>query len=375
MSTIEKILIVGGGIAGLTAARALGRRGFQPELIEQGREWRAEGGGIAVQPNGLRILRGLDLEAAAVRAGERLRRWRFCDAAGGLLCESDLETLWGDVGPFIGIERTRLQRVLVEGAAGVPCRLGVTVSALTAYPDRVEVAFSDGTSGNYDLVIGTDGISSSVRRLVFGEIEPTYTGAMAWRSTAPVRPHGLNELQFLLGEGCFFGLCPVGDGRTYGFGNIIGPRMHEPVTGRLDRLRRHFGGFAERVREYLAALDSDPQIHCGPVDWVALDSWHSGRVVLIGDAAHASSPMMGQGGCMAMEDASALADSLAAYAVPEQALTAFVARRRPRVDWVHRQSMAVAEGFRAPGAVRDDLMRQRGREMFRQRFAPLVEAP
>jgi hypothetical protein len=103
---------------------------------------------------------------------------------------------------------------------------------------------------------------------------------------------------------------PVGDGRTYGFGNITGPRTHEPMVGRLDRLRCQFAGFAEIVQDYLRALTTDEQIHCGPGDWIELDKWYVGRIILIGDAAHASSPMMGQGGCMAMEDARVLADKL-----------------------------------------------------------------
>jgi 2-polyprenyl-6-methoxyphenol hydroxylase-like FAD-dependent oxidoreductase len=198
---------------------------------------------------------------------------------------------------------------------------------------------------------------------------------MAWRSIAPVRPHGLTSLQFLLGENCFFGLCPVGDGRTYGFGNITGPRTHEPVVGRLSRLRRHFAGFGEIVQEYLRALTGDEQIHCGPVDWVALDRWHVGRVILIGDAAHAISPMMGQGGCLAMEDAFVLAEKLAHCDSLADALTACVARRMPRVSWVHQQSAALAASFQLPSNARNGALREAGVEMFRRRFRPLIAAP
>jgi 2-polyprenyl-6-methoxyphenol hydroxylase-like FAD-dependent oxidoreductase len=169
------------------------------------------------------------------------------------------------------------------------------VLGISQHDDRVSVAFSDGRFGNYDLVVGADGITSAVRSLVFDAIAPSYTGAMAWRSVTPIRPRGLAGLQFLLGEGCFFGLCPVGEGHTYGFGNITAPRTHEPMVGRLNRLRSHFAGFGGIVQEYLAALESDEQIHCAPVDWVALDRWHASRVVLVGDAAHASLPMNGTG--------------------------------------------------------------------------------
>jgi len=309
------------------------------------------------------------------RSGQRLRRWSFCDEAGDLLSENDLEALWGDVGPFIGIERTRLQQILVAGVEGVRCRLGTFVLGISQHDDRVSVAFSDGRFGNYDLVVGADGITSAVRSLVFDAIAPSYTGGIAWRSVRPNRPRGLAGLQFLLGEGCFFGLCPVGEEHTYGFGNITAPRTHEPMVGRLNRLRSHFAGFGGIVQEYLAALESDEQIHCAPVDWVALDRWHASRVVLVGDAAHASLPMMGQGGCMAMEDACVLAETLCRSATLAEALTTYELRRRPRVSWIHEESQAVAHSFRLPPPVRNDAMRQFGDQMFQHRFAPLLAAP
>jgi 2-polyprenyl-6-methoxyphenol hydroxylase-like FAD-dependent oxidoreductase len=188
MVEVATVLIVGGGIAGLTLARALHREALSVELIERSSEWRAEGGGIAVQPNGMRVLRTLGLDDAVERAGQRLQRWCFCDQSGEILSEHDLEALWGEVGPFIGIERTRLQRILVAGVEGVRCRLGTSVLGISHHNDRVSVAFSDGSFGNYDLVIGADGITSTVRSLAFDTIAPSYTGAMAWRSVAPIRP-------------------------------------------------------------------------------------------------------------------------------------------------------------------------------------------
>lgn len=108
----------------------------------------------------------------------------------------------------------------------------------------------------------------------------------------------LTSLQFLLGDGCFFGLCPVGGGRTYGFGNSTEPRFRDALRGRLERLRNRFAAFGGPVQEYLASLETNEQIHCSAIEWVEEDKWYAGRVVLVGDAAHASSPMMGQGGCI-----------------------------------------------------------------------------
>ena len=122
----DKVLIVGGGIAGLTLARALGHRGVTVELVERSAAWRAEGGGIAVQANAMRVLRALGLDAAVERAGARLRRWSFCNQAGEVLLENDLEALWQDIGPCIGIERMRLQQISSPASkvfrAGKACR-------------------------------------------------------------------------------------------------------------------------------------------------------------------------------------------------------------------------------------------------------------
>jgi len=372
VATLERILIVGGGIAGLTLATALHRQGFAAELVERSPTWQTIGAGIMLHGNGVRILRTLGMSLDVEQAGTTLHRWSFRDQQGELLCEIDLQALWGEVGPTIDIARTRLQQVLLTGAAEVPCRLGIALTSLAQDEQRVRVSFSDGSSGDYDLVVGADGLTSTVRRLTLDTAPPGYTGLMVWRSLAP---HHQPSMQVLLGEGCVFGLIPVGNGQTYGFGIEGSPRFHAPLEGRLERVRHRFAAFGGAVPAYLASLSCDEQLHCAPIEWVDLEQWHHGRVVLIGDAAHAGPPMMAQGGCMAMEDAWVLADVLCQAESVESALDSYASRRRPRIDWVQQESRAWAESYRLPPANRNAAVRERGEQVTQDRFRPLIPVP
>jgi 2-polyprenyl-6-methoxyphenol hydroxylase-like FAD-dependent oxidoreductase len=183
------------------------------------------------------------------------------------------------------------------------------------------------------------------------------------------------DMMVLMGEKSFFGVVPMGDGHTYGFGVVDGKRFEDPHAGRLDRFRRRFAEFGAPVPAYLAALRSDHDLHFGPIEWLDLDEWYRGRVVLIGDAAHAGPPNMGEGGCMAMEDALVLADVLRTENSVEAALEAYVLRRRPRADWVQKQSRAAAQAWALPAAARNAVLRERGDQLFRDRYRPLIPAP
>jgi 2-polyprenyl-6-methoxyphenol hydroxylase-like FAD-dependent oxidoreductase len=375
VAQVERMLIVGGGIAGLALATALQRQGFVAEIVERSSTWPAVGAGIALHANGGRILRALGLGGAIEQASARFSRWGFFDQRGERFCETDLGDLWGAVGPCMGITRVRLQEILLSGAGATPHRLGIAVTSIEQRDDRVLVGFNDGSSGEYDLVVGADGVYSTVRALAVDDAAPEYANIMAWRSVVLIRPEGLTDLRILLGEDSFFGLVPVGDEQTYGFGAIIGARFHDEPAGRLERFQRRFASFGGPVSAYLAALERDEQLHVGPIEWIEPERWRKGRVLLIGDAAHAATPHMGEGGSMALEDAFVLAEELRRADAVERALDQFIARRRPRTNWVQEQSRIAAKGWALPPAARDAVLRERGDQMLRDRYSALISPP
>jgi 2-polyprenyl-6-methoxyphenol hydroxylase-like FAD-dependent oxidoreductase len=375
MAEAGRILIVGGGIAGLSLAIALRRHGAAAELVERSPAWPAVGAGIALHANAVRALRSLGLGQAIEAASAPLPRWGFFDQHGRPLCETDLADLWREVGPCLGITRIRLQEILLKAAAGVQFRLGVELTGLTQDGPRALVSFADGSAGDYDLVVGADGINSAVRRLAVSPVPPQYADTVSWRSLIPARPPATGHLMIFTGERCYFGLVPVGDGGTYGFAGLDGERFDDPPAGRLERLRQRFEDFGGPVPAYLAALQHDDQIHFGPIESVELSCWHAGRVVLIGDAAHATPPHMGEGGAMAIEDAIVLAELLHGADTIEHALDHYHTRRRPRIDWVQQQSRLAAKAWVLPPAIRDAALRERGDQILRDRYRPLIQTP
>jgi 2-polyprenyl-6-methoxyphenol hydroxylase-like FAD-dependent oxidoreductase len=367
----ERILIVGGGIAGLTLLRALSGGPWEVDLVESRRSPGRLGAGLAVQPNAVRALASLGLAPAVAAAGAVIDTFQYRDQRGALLCDIDLSNVWAGVGPFVGISREALHDTL-SGAGG---RVGVAVTAVTKQDSLPRVTFDDGRTGEYDLVVAADGIHSIVRRCLSNRPQPLGAGQIAWRSLAPIRLPGVDGVQFWLGSDRFFGLCPAGPELTYGFGNVSGVPAPDPVRGRKHRLIERFAGFGPPVLDYLAAVERDDDIHCAPVEWLPQVADGAGRVALIGDAAHAMSPMMGQGGAMAIEDAVVLAGELRANSDIPTALGRFERRRRARVDWVRRQSAALGELLRLPPPIRDAALRTRGAVSFRERFGPLTAAP
>ena len=363
----KRILVVGAGVAGLAAARALARAGFSAEVVERRPAWDEEGTGIYLPGNACRALRALGLEQAVAERGVAIPGQRFSDDRGRLLLEIDLAELWDGVGPCLALPRADFHAVLREGARDAPVRLGAEVRALDDRDGAVAVEFGDGTAADYDVVIGADGIHSTVRRLVFGDDATAQpVGQTGWRFVTAC-PSEVTTWSVLLGRRTAFLTIPVGRGRVYCYADVAS----RPGEERDDDLAvfSDFAAPAPALLESVAGHD----LHRSAIEEVALDSWVRGRVVLIGDAAHATSPNMAEGAAMALEDALVLAECLGHPGDVPAALAAFEARRRPRTDWVRAQTHRRDRTRYLPTAVRNTVLRALGRRIFRSNYRPLLD--
>jgi 2-polyprenyl-6-methoxyphenol hydroxylase-like FAD-dependent oxidoreductase len=369
-----RILIVGAGIAGLAVGRALLRNGFRPEIIERAESWPTGGTGLYIPGNGVAALTELDLADEVLTRAVRVTHQRILDHRGRQLAEIELSKFWKPAGPCVGIARDQLYHILLKGAEGATIRLDTTVRALSQDANEVHVVFADGSSSAYDFVVGADGIHSSVRQMVFGALRPRYLGQVSWRFV--VDDSGAADgWTAMLGRKRAFLRVPIGPTRLYCYADLVTRAGEEPTHRDLDRFRALFADFAEPVPSILGDLTEVDRIHFAPIEEIATDTWVHGRIVLVGDAAHASSPNMAEGASMALEDANVLTNTLKTTGSPAEALLAFRERRRNRLRWL-RQRTHRRDRIRAlPGPLRNLSIRLFGPALYRRDYRPFLEEP
>ena len=350
------VVIVGGGIAGSALAIALARRGITTTLVEREANWAPASSGIFIYSNGLQALDRLGVLDEICASG-----WVSPDGDNLYLTASG-ETITNTVYPgigervpaIVGIRRLELHRVLATAVEklGVTVRLCVTVISIDDADSTrpVTVTLSDGTSLTCDVLVGADGIRSQIRTHLFGPIEPTYTGLGVWRSTH-AKPASIDTKIMMMGVGTRLGIMPISRDELYIFGTTAEPG--KPYYAREtwpDEMRRKFAAFKGPAAALLDEIKHANQVFYTAIEEVHLPLPSSrGPVVLVGDAAHSSSPFMGQGGAMALEDALVLAEMLSAAGDVPGALTAFSTRRFERCKFVQDESRKVGQA----GAIED----------------------
>jgi FAD-dependent urate hydroxylase len=363
-----RILVVGAGIAGLAAARALRTAGYRPDVVERLPATTVPRAGIYLPGNATRALRDLGLDAPVRPLGSVVDAQRFLDEAGQVLCEVDLAKLWEDVGECRALPRGELQRVLRSGAGGeVRYETGLRAIHLPgADAGPAIVTFDDGTESTYDLVVGADGRRSTVRAVAAlgGPARPV--GQVVYRSVVAGGPR-ITDWVGVLGRRAAFVVMPMGAGLLY---LCADESATSPPPDPKQRLEEVFGTYGGPVREVLDAVES---VQVALTDEVVLGGWSRGPVVLVGDAAHATAPTLAEGAAMALEDAVILARALTGSTTVAQALRAYESRRRPRTKWVLDRTRDRDRTRDVSPALRDPLLRDRGERIFREHYRLLVD--
>lgn len=346
------VLIVGGGIAGPALALFLAKAGIRSTIFEAYPELADIGGAIAIAPNGMNVLGQIGLADAVAQAGTPITRMAFHSHKGRFLGSMPYGCTPGAGHPAIALARATFHALLLTAAAerGIAIHYGKHLAALDEDANGVTARFEDGTQAEGDVLIGADGIRSRVRRCILPEAsEPSFTGLvgaggfLSRRNLPAVEPSGENVMHLCYGAGAFIGYAcgdrHASDGAFWWYAlardKPLDADNRAALVGEagMQTLLKAGQGWSPEIRTMLAATTRTiPPLDI--FDMPSLPRWSSGRVALIGDAAHAVSPHSGQGVSMALEDAIVMARELRDAPSPAAAFAAFIAERRERTERV-----------------------------------------
>jgi 2-polyprenyl-6-methoxyphenol hydroxylase-like FAD-dependent oxidoreductase len=338
MSTPRTVLVVGGGAAGNAVTILLRRAGLAVDLVEAKDDWNATAGsGITLQGNALRVLRELGVWEQVKESGFAFGSVGITTPDGDVLhVQRDLRTGGDELPATVGMQRPRLQQILIEAvrASGATIRLGTTATVLDQDATGVTVRFGDAGEHRYDLVIAADGLGSATRAQVGITDKPEPTGMAIWRVAAP-RPVGVERTDLAYGGPAFIaGYCPTSDTTLYAY--VVEKNRDRgsiPPDTYADEMRRIASAYGGAWPAITATITDPSKVNYTWFDRMLVEgSWHRGRVVLIGDAAHCCPPTLAQGAALSLEDAWVLAQLLTeAEDWDEELLQSYYERRITRV--------------------------------------------
>ncbi|MGO4355090.1 FAD-dependent monooxygenase [Rhizobium sp. RAF36] len=363
-----KILIAGAGIAGLATARALQTKGFDCEVVERRPDAPTEGAGIFLLGNASRALGDLELLDDVKSAAYPIMRQTILSSSGTVLNDVWTEDVWKGCGPCLALPRRSLIEILQKSLAPETVRYGVEAVTTSVVGDKRMVRFSDGQERTYDLVIGAAGVNSPLRNAVFGPEAPRQIGISCWRLVVPNNGE-IEGWTAMLGKGRTLLGIPLSTDETYIYADCQTPEFADGSIANLKELFRDFGGALGPV---VAGLRNDTQVHRAALQEVPARRWIADRLVLIGDAAHATSPSVAQGAAMAIEDGVVLASILCSGKPVHQALEQFHTVRSPRIGLVQEKSRQRDRLRTGSELVRNSMLRMLGNHIYRKTYQSLT---
>lgn len=346
----EKVLVIGGGIAGFATAIGLHQRGIDVEIVELHKQWKVYHVGIIVQSNFIRALAQLGVGDKAVQAGYPYKGWRFLKNDDGkeLARDEGVSSIGEEYPADLGLARPALHDVLFNKVSelNIPLRQGVTFTSFKQTNDHVVVEFTDGTQGTYDIVVAADGAYSKVREELFeGKYKPEFFGQGVWRYNLK-RPKDLEWAEgYITDPTRSIGTVPLTEEEMYIFVCCCEPgNPYFPPETLAEEMRKRLAGYGPIIDSFAEQITDPSLVVYRPLEvCVVPKPWYKGRVVLIGDAAHSATPHLGQGAAMAVEDSVVLAEELDSPGSMEQRLERFMARRFDRAKYIATQSMQLGQ--------------------------------
>lgn len=327
-------LVAGAGIGGLAAAIALRRAGHGVRVFEQAPSVRATGQGITLSANAMVALRSLGLAGPVLAAGVRMVDAEIRTTSGRRLAPLHMGAMEAQHGmPAVGILRGRLLDLMLDALGPERVRTSAPCVGYRVAGERVALRLDGGEEVVGDALVGADGVRSAVRDQLLGPAAPRYAGYTSWRGLAQIGAEALSEPGFfeIWGRGLRFGGIPVSDGQFFWYAVANAPRRERDTPGQvITDLQARFSGFAEPVGTLLRHSDPAEVLRTDIVDRPPSARWGEGPVTLLGDAAHAMTPNMGQGASQALEDAVVLGQCAAAGSSVVSALRRYEQARRQR---------------------------------------------
>jgi len=341
-----RIAIIGGGIGGLTAALAVRQFGFDPQVFEQAPDLLEVGAAILMWPNAMRVLRRLGLAESIREHGGLLAQGRWLTPEGKLIKQFRLPET-GE--PAIALHRAELQRALVDALPDDSIHLGHTYETYTQLPDRIVANFANQSSFESDLLIAADGVHSRTRAQLLNDGPPDNQGYLAWRGVVPYTPSSLPAATAIeiYGAGKRFGIGPLGFGKIGWWASTNA--AIKPTDATRDELKELFAGWCDPVTELIEATPSTSLVRNDVCDRRPSRGWTSGAVTLLGDAIHPTTPNLGQGGCLAIEDAAVLARCLDKHGTETGAQVSAALQRFESLRY--RRTAAIARYSRLYGKI------------------------
>lgn len=345
MKTNPSFSIVGGGIAGLTTAIALHQIGLSATVFEASPTIRPLGAGLALAANAMQAFERLEIADAVIRKGRQLDAFAILDETGKVVTRTDSRAISERYGiDNFAIHRAELHEVLLAQVPASTLFTGKKAIQINEQADEVTVFFDDGTTHQTDYLLVADGIHSPIRRQLLPDSAPRYAGYTCWRGVVHRPDLRLTEASETWGRRGRVGIVPLTKNRVYWFACINASPQNQQMGLLTSRnLADHFRHFHPPIPDLLAGTPDDNLLWNDIIDLKPLKRFAYGRTLLLGDAAHATTPNMGQGACQAIEDAVVLADALTKNDSVEKAYREFENRRLARTRTITNTSWRIGQ--------------------------------